>query len=458
MNSTMVTNPSGKPSGDFGEGGAGPLAKIVAEPITCLVCLPTYSVATANVTMTGQNVTSVDFPPNAQSRQIPGLSSWQMGMAVFHSLGVISARNFLGETNGDDGLIWGNDPFQSILQNTNSASRNFTTLFNANTLQNASRKTFQRLGAQVALLNFMSPTNASVVHVNYTSLESRLCVEPSIFFIMEVILCTLVINAVLLAILATKLRIVSRDPGTILGLAAIMARSPNLVSILSGTAHTSLSDLECRLAVANFRTTGLDDSIPKPFRIDAQSNEVERRKETPSKPLGSPRADFKSWAPFAMTLKGYILLCGLPAVFIAVLLGLLTRSKNAQGITNLPPNIALIHYGWTLLPATVFLGVSILFNTLDNSIRVLQPFYELRHGPSDRERGKYIKDYSGLVPLQNLWYAIRHRHLALMASTIATFCGFLFPIVVSGLFRYVYVDLICRFHPRKEALQFYLVY
>lgn len=120
----------------------------------------------------------------------------------------------------------------------------------------------------------------------------------------------------------------------------------------------------------------------------------------------------------------------------------------------MPPNIARIHYGWTLLPATLFLGVSILFDTLDNSIRVLQPFYELRHGPSDRERGKYIKDYSGLVPLQNLWYAIRHRHLALMASTIATFCGILFPIVVSGLFRYVYVDLICRFHLVRRLFNF----
>lgn len=458
MDSIMVQNPAGDEGGDFGEAGAGPLATIEATSITCLICLPTYSIATANITMIGQNVTGVSFPPDAQSRQIPGLSPWQMGMSVFHSFGVISAPNFLGQTDGDDGLIWGNDPFLSLLQNTNPATSNFTTLFDADTLQNASRKTFQRLGAQVALLNFMSSANASIVRVNYESLESRLCVGSSIFFVMELILCALIIDAVLLAFLATRLRVISRDPGTILGLAAIMARSPSLVSMLSGTAHTSMSNLQNRLAVAKFRTTGLDDSTSQPFRIDAQSTGVEQRNEALDKPSGSIRAEVISWVPFATTSKGYILLCVIPIVVVALLLGLLTRSKSTQGITNLPPDLVYVHYGWTLFPATLFFGISIPFGMLDNSIRNIQPFYELSRGPSDRERGKYIKDYSGLLPLQNLWYAVRYRHPALIASTIATFCGFFFPIVISGLYRYVYFVLTYSIHPRKDGLQPHSIY
>ena len=115
--------------GDFGEPGAGPETTIVADPITCLICLPSYSITTGEATLIGQNVTSVVVSANAESRQVSGLTPWQQGMSVFQALGRTPPPNFLNTT--DPLLGTGNENFYSLLQSIDpnvATSRRFSTL------------------------------------------------------------------------------------------------------------------------------------------------------------------------------------------------------------------------------------------------------------------------------------------------------------------------------------------
>ena len=77
MNVTWQPSTTG---GDFGEPGAGPETTIVADPITCLICLPSYSITPGEATLIGQNVTSVVVAAKAESRQGSGRHPWQQGL------------------------------------------------------------------------------------------------------------------------------------------------------------------------------------------------------------------------------------------------------------------------------------------------------------------------------------------------------------------------------------------
>ena len=436
MNVTWQPSTKG---GDFGQAGAGPRTTIIADPITCLICLPSYSIATGEATLVGQIATSIVVSADAKGRQISGLSPWQQGISIFQALGRTSPPNFLNRTSGNLGA--GNKDFYSLLQSIDPSVSNFSTLFDATFLQNVSRKAFRALGAQVALLNFMTPTNDTVVPVFYQALESRLCIQRDVFIVVELILCILIMISILLMLFhAAQRDVVSRDPSTIIGLATIAARSSGFVSRLEGNPHLSLQKYEDTLKLSNYKTTSLNGQVSNPFGIVAhkiikvEPEEAVRRKSLASSGL---RVDFKSWVPFTMTAAGSALLYGIPLVVTALLLGLLQLSKHQHGIANLPSDISRVHYGWTLFPATVLLLIAILFGMFNGAVSGLQPYYEIKYGPLDQSRGVFVKDYNGMLALQNFWFAIRHRHLALMLSTLAALLAPFLTIVVSGLYGYV---------------------
>ena len=448
-------NPDDMP--DYGSAGAGPGYTIIGDPISCLICSPRYSIRLGEVTVVGQNATNVTFlDDHSEGRQITGLSSWQMGMSVFHSLGATPPLAFLGINEAGDLLDLGNEVFLSLLEELNSAvAGNFEKLYDAKTLQNASSTTFRMLSAQVALLNFMSPTNETDVQMSFVALENRLYVQPATFIAMAVILCTLFLISVLVAFLIGHRHDLPKGPSTILGLAAVMARSPSFNSEMNGTAHFSSKDLEDKLARTRYNTPDPNDAFLETFSINVHPDNA---KETPSSVFIPPpvwTAGVGFWTPFAMTRVGRGLLCVIPLIICAAILGLLIRSKKDHGIAEVPSASSFIHYGWTLLPATVLVGVATLFEKLNSSIRVLQLFSELSHERPIDTRGKSLMDYNGLLALQSLWYAARHRHLAVLASTFATLVAPFLTIVVSGLFRYV-VRIVVN-HPSMPLLRLPIV-
>jgi hypothetical protein len=433
LDSQMIQGTS--TGGDFGLAGCGPGCTIQAVNITCLVCLPRYSITAGSVVMKQQTVTDVVIPENATSRQILGLSSWQMGMSIFQAVGSTPPPNFLGFSSED--LAQGNFGFVDVVKTTNPTAMNdFKTLFDATILRNISRQAFQSLGAQVALLHFMSLANESSVQVNYQALESRLRIQPAIFFVMEVLLLVLVTLSLLLASITAWNRIVPRDPSSILGLATIVARSPELISSLKGTGHISLQDLGRRLGPEKYMNTTTHARTSDSFKIDGRSSELDLTKETPAT-MPQSLTNITSWTPFSMKPTGSILLLVAPTVLIAIMLGLLLKSKHSQGISDLPKDSSLVHYGWTLIPAAVLLGLKVLFSTLDSALSTLQPFYVLSDRCPSREREVDVKDYNRLLTPQKLWYAIRYRHLAMASAALAAICAPFLTIVVSGLFRCV---------------------
>ncbi|KAL8782423.1 MAG: hypothetical protein Q9213_005387 [Squamulea squamosa] len=433
MDAKMQEYNDGMPHGDFGSAGAGLMATILADPITCLICSPTYSIKVGKVTMMDRAIPGISIPTSATTRQIPGLTTWQMGMSFFHSLGVIDTRNYLGETVGDQELVWGNDVFESLRLDTNPAARDFMTLYDAATLFAASRKTFQRLSAQVALLNLMSSTNTTNVRVDYQTSEPRFCVASAIFYIMELFLCVLALFSLLIAVFLRKHGYGPNNPSTLQGVSATIDASPRLASILHGIGHSSLKDLSTRIVRAKFRLTGTRGRVKETNGIEMYSGHAS---QTPLSNHGPPatRVESISWIPFVMKPLGCVLLFLLPAALLTTIVALLARSDKFQGITDLPSDTTRVHYGWTLLPVSIFLGMLAFYGTLDTAIRTLQPFHNLRQGQTNQDSHTYTKDFGGMIPIQAFVYALQHGNLAMLAATLTTLCAPIFPIAINGLF------------------------
>lgn len=459
MDAKMRQYTDGKPHGSFGSAGAGPMATISADPITCLICLPHYSIRAGNITLTGRTVTDVIISASAAPRPIADLSSWQMAMSFFHSLGVIGAPNYLGKSD-EKALVWGNAPFQRLLRDTNPAVSDFTTLYDADALSTTSRKTFQRLNAQVALLNFMSPANDTNVRVRYEVSEPRFCIAQSIFYVMEILLGILAWFSLRLAFLMRKDGVPPENPFTFQGLGVVIDLSPKLVSLLHDTGH--LEDLRLRLAHSYFGLGGARDRVKDTFAIDTLHGhavpmppstfkkvlqtgkgkarkimlQISRERKTLIETPLTSRTEPRSWIPLAMKPLSCVLLCLLPVALVATLIALLIRSEKSKGIVDLPLDYPHVHYGWTLLPAAIFFGVTVIYGMLDTAVQTLQPFQNLRHGRTAQDSCTYTKDFGGMIPIRAFLYALRHGHLVMMASTLTTLCTPLFPIVINGLFRY----------------------
>lgn len=87
LQDSIMKSPLGERA-DFGLAGAGPGLLLEADNITCLICIPRYSVSPADVYLAGEDVINITIQVDIPSRQIPGLSSWDMAMSIFHSLGL----------------------------------------------------------------------------------------------------------------------------------------------------------------------------------------------------------------------------------------------------------------------------------------------------------------------------------------------------------------------------------
>lgn len=408
--------------GNFGSAGCGPRCLIFADPMTCLLCTPKYAIQSANLTMEGDRVTSIHPLPSAPSRQIPGLSASQMGVGVFQALGATPPVNFLGYGDAGISLLYGNNAFESLLNQVHEV-KNFTELLDVNNLSNASNRTFSQLAAQVARLHYTSLSNTSEIVVQYESLEDRITVHDTTFFIMEAMLGMLTIVAGLLHIVT---RTKHWTPTTLLDIANVLARSPMMI--------TKTTRAELSLLLVSTATDGSPPSRQISIQVDAAGDAEDEVDQLTAQQ--DYRISSKTWTPFAVSFVGSFMTFTMLTVLIAALGGLLALSEKNQGIINVADANSAKHYAWTILPASVLSLVAATLVTQDKIAQALHPYYLMSDRCSrDKVGSLSLPDLRRLLAPQRLYFAIREGHFALIASTLAVITAAFPKIVVSGLFK-----------------------
>ena len=180
------------------------------------------------------------------------------------------------------------------------------------------------LAAQVAN-NRLLATSADTVQVNMNAMESRLTLQPSAFWVVEIVLVVLIIATISLCAFKQTTHLTS-NPGSFTGLISVLHThqsvdqdSANAQRALHNTSLKPESRLKGHLASAEFTTRGVASLGPVELRT--KSSDAVRHDTLPDLP--------KWWLPWSLTLWGRLLII-LCAILMIVILQVLQNISNHQ--------------------------------------------------------------------------------------------------------------------------------
>ena len=407
-----------------------------------LVCKPTYSISRALVsaysdTASNGSAWNVAAPSGAASVQLAHVSGWDIAQGVLSSAESVAYTGEQFQGLGTQ-LIW-----TVGLQDTDQSSYRLDTFFailcghmppdisdwfDVDALNTTSRHLYVSFAAQVAKQFLMVSAQESFIGTSFAN-ENRLFVRVLSFGFMEALLVLLVVLAVLKLFWASK-GVVTRDPGSVAGLVTILTQSPEFVASMQDTGPLDVRAIADRIRGHGYSIeTGIGDWQP-PFGIKTSS--LRNCKEVSSTLESGQACRLKWWQPLALTLPARLLSLALLVALIVALELLYQHSQRHNGLVDVPVD-DYSHYGWTYIPAFIMLSTGFLVSMVDFSAKIYQPYHALRNGAVPASRS-ILENPLGNIAIRGLWSAMRKRHYAIIATTLAMLLAPVLTIAVSGLY------------------------
>jgi hypothetical protein len=283
------------------------------------------------------------------------------------------------------------------------------------------RKVYRSITAQIANQNLM--TSSEVPFTGTFSLTAnRLLVRTLSLRIMESTLAVLI----LIIFILCKFRPTGstpRDPGTITGLASILARSPKLSELLASCGASSLEDIQTALAHNTYQTVITREHGVSMFSIMPSSLLTTNL----SPPLSVPTS-VTWWEPFSVTLLARMLALIVPLALIAALEATYQRSQHNNGLATVQTE-TYVRYTWVYVPALIMLGVTTLFGQVAFSTKVFHPYYMLKRGGVAVQQSM-TENYLSRENVHSFASSLRKRHYEISAISLAMLLAPMLTIVV----------------------------
>ena len=367
--------------------------------LTSLLCRPRYSIRHVPISLRNNKLTPDtiahlgDTLGDGNTDQLEGLSIWDLYKAAAP----------VGQLSGD--------------------SKEMNGTFTTERL----KEWFNLAAAQLVRTYFMGPS-ADIIPAEVTEEEERLIVREFPFIFMEVVLVLLCFVCLALWFLSRH-HLCPRDPGSIGGLATILARSPLLMSFFKGTSTTPLQKLEAAVSKNSYHTAATEGENGASFGI-VPSGEMEMSS-------GSPRGDAKSglskwWQPIIVRTPSKIGVTLFTVALIVALEVLNKYSSSNDGIATVA-NGEYIKYAWVYVPTLTMVAASLLYGMLDAAAVLLQPYTVLHRG--GRFTGTVmLEDLAGKIAPTALISCLSKRQITVPATKLAIIAGSMLTIAVSGLY------------------------
>ncbi|GKZ37496.1 hypothetical protein AbraIFM66950_009046 [Aspergillus brasiliensis] len=404
--------------------------------IQALVCSPTYTISRGSVSLLfgNQSVVSMQSSNSSSSnRTIPGVDAIELGTGLISSLSL--AEGTLDTLNYVDTTTHAFATYQYNMSDPNSTYPSafylvanltspylMTDLLDASILEKVSRPTFNAMAAQIARQYFLPSADEDFAGT-YSAHTQRVVVRELSVRIMEATLAVLIVLTAALWIWR-PVRCTSRDPGTIAGLASILARSPNVSERLAGSKNTK--DLVTSLSDGRFYTRVTDNDGWRTFGIE------EDQKATEATRPGVSSGTLTWWRPISVKVWWWIISIILPLLIIAGLETSYQVSARQNGLGTVNSG-GYIHYVWAYLPALIFLITRIFFDCIHFSAMVFQPYLELRQGGVTAP-GSLMENHLSKLTLLSFLTAIKRKQWAVCATALTVLLAPALTVAVSGLY------------------------
>lgn len=418
------------------------------DNVTAYLCEPKYDVSPASVKIdTAGNIISVTKKPN---------SSYD------HHLGTVTPLEF--DARLRDGLFEGtgmvigaaSSQIDMIDINTNNITLNgdtydliidgfFSTLaifskaddyaffLNQHVVLNQSKAMYSQMAAQLAKQQFMATASDTIIGNGYT-IKPRLRVFGLALYWMVATVSLLILLTFSLCFTMAPI-VVSRDPGTIGGLAAIISQSQHFCETLHSISIPTKCNLKKALDTKVCVAPNKDINCDHAFTIDIVDLKTENAiKDTQlldqSPQLKSTPTQAGWWHPWPLRTTISILIL----VFLVALI--ITLTVTAQ-VSERNDGLAFVNiddytrYAWAYIPALTMVIVQTLIEARYFIWRVLLPYYELRKSTST---DALLNNQLSRLTIQSLFSSVTRKQWDFMAISIAMLVSPLLTIVVSNLY------------------------
>ncbi|KAJ5461444.1 uncharacterized protein N7458_002996 [Penicillium daleae] len=253
----------------------------------------------------------------------------------------------------------------------------------------------------------------------------------------EACLAIVTLLAILILVHIARKKATSSNPACISAIAAIAANSEGLRSSLRGLGAVSNKVLREQLREQQYYS-----------QCTSKGTSIEIHKNVSKEPHFTQNTDhqYRNWKPFP-GLFARITIFMLVAVAIAVLEVLLHLSQVNEGLGNVSYVDEYMHYVWTIIPGAIMTGFSLAFGSIDFNTRCLAPYSHLKRCTGASFSQSMNLNFLDAQGFTNSYRSIRSKHLAVLATTLATGAGFFLTIVISGLYSVIEV-------PSREVANF----
>ncbi|KAF2137462.1 uncharacterized protein K452DRAFT_235787 [Aplosporella prunicola CBS 121167] len=407
------------------------------ENSTVLVCEPHYIIKPADITI-DSNGALLDVSLHDQvapNKTLPLLSEWDLLEGVISSLSEAYSSLSLMPSNQKPLVLAAKSTpsiasFSSFFTLMGAVTRiSNDTFTDYNFLERESRRLYSLVAAQIAKSNIMTPekeNHEGTCHVT----EQRLRIRGLSLYFMQATLGVLTITTACLYSLVPR-AVTSGDPGTIGGLAAIMARSRDLSAILSSAGALKLESLRSLLSNYKCETVvGYHANVAQ-FSIEVQekmdNTDIEPKKTT-------EETDQKGhwWHPFSANIITKSIIAALLLLLVLPLELIYQKSRHSGGLADVDQE-SYIRYTWAYVPAAVMIAMQLLAGMIGFTARIFSPYYYLRMEPSVAHKA-ILSDQVSRMTIHSLCSSIKDRHYAITTTALSMLLIPFFTIAVSGLY------------------------
>lgn len=377
------------------------------------ICRPKYGIYQAAIKVNVNNsvvaAPMVSIEPDAQPSILPNVSATDLVTALGSSLSV----------------AYNDMDFPDYFLKVHARLTQEEILSNGTLLAESVQETFPKVTAQIDDM-YLTISAQQRISGYAIEMETRLIVRSTGFISLEVLFICM--TACTIWVMRKRPgNAVSRDPGSVIGIATILARSPQLCKALQGTGSLSLHALRERIHEKRFST-----SIQGGFGIsESYQDDPDPNSPTHLLPLGTPSRKIIWYRPFSVKSAGKVLAVMTPVVVLAALEAVLQMSQAHAGLADIRHN-RYVHYSFTLLPTAILVGIGMMFAALDFSARVFHPFHLMRRG--NAYWSAISSDLLGKVGLHCFWDTLRQQNIVLANASLCIILSPFLTIVASGLF------------------------
>lgn len=251
--------------------------------VSIIACQPKIEMRKARVVSDGRTM-NASLIPDSSSPVTINLTAWDL--LTYAQNSEQDAKFILGGTNRRPWPQSQNTTLTEmifVLMNATMPRKDSSGWMDTDFLMESSKKAFQNVASQVVFDHFTNPANATLTG-SASWLEQRLILRSLSFYLVASLLVVLLGIAAALCFYQPIIA-VPRDPGSIAGLAAILASSPSVIHMLKGVGHSAVATKAQLIAGAPFHSETVNSPEGRRFRIQASNIDAQSSKPFQHMPI-----------------------------------------------------------------------------------------------------------------------------------------------------------------------------